>query len=399
MDRTFTNSNANGLESEWSKLWWLDPNVMFLDHGAFGACPIPVLEMQQRFREQMERQPLRFFDQELEPLLEAARSKLAAFVDIEPCDLVFVPNATTGINSVLQSLKFDPGDELLTTDHEFKASQIILESVAIRTGAKVIVASIPFPIQTADCVIDSLMEKVSDKTRLVLISHVTSSTSLVLPVEQLIGKLSAYGISTLIDGAHALGMLPVNLRSLGATYYVSNCHKWLCSPKGAAFLYVQRDKQSLIHPLLSSYNPGLDNPRRSQFHSEFIWSGTDDLTPYLCLPKAIEFMDSLLPGGWAALMKRNHMLALSAKQKICETLDIPSPSPNEMIGSMISLPLPMNVPSIKEALLTHFSIEVPVIVHPTLNQILIRFSVQMYNSFKQYEYLAKVLSNLFGVNG
>jgi isopenicillin-N epimerase len=282
--------------------WTLAPDVVFLNHGSFGACPVPVLERQHQWRSRMERQPLQFFGQDIEGLLDQARADLAQFVGADAEDLAFVANATTGINTVLKSLRFEAGAELLTTNQEYNACRNALDAVAAGGGLRVVVAEVPFPMASPQVAIDAVLAKVSDRTRLVLLDHVVSQTGLIFPIAPLIQALSERGIETLIDGAHAPGMLPLNLHQLGATYYSGNCHKWLCSPKGAAFLYVQRDRQAHVRPLTISH--GANSPRRdrSRFRLEFDWVGTDDPTPYLCVSAAIAFLGTLLPGGWPELM-------------------------------------------------------------------------------------------------
>ena len=311
-------SNFTLNTSSVQKFWSLDPDITFLNHGAFGACPLPVLEAQQRLRQQLERQPLRFFMREFEELLDAARSQLAAFVGADVDELAFVPNATTGVNAVLRSLPFNSSDEILTTNHEYNACRNALDFIASRTGAQIVVATVPFPLDSPNRVVEVLMERVSPKTRLVLLAHITSQTGLLLPLQQLVRELALRGVDTLVDGAHAPGMVPLNLQEIGATYYTGNCHKWLCAPKGAAFLYVRRDKQPVIRPLTISHGANSRRTDKSRFQLEFDWMGTDDPTAYLCIPEAIRFMGCLLPGGWLELMENNHALAICARQLLCE---------------------------------------------------------------------------------
>lgn len=378
-----------------AEYWSLDPEIVFLNHGSFGACPLPVLAAQQRWRERMERQPLQFLGKDIEPLLDEARSRLAAFVGAEPADLVFVPNATTAVNAVLRSLPFQPGDELLTTSQEYNACRNALNFVAERTGLTVVVAEVPFPIGTPQQVIEAVLQQVTPKTRLALIDHIVSQTGLIFPIAQLVQELRQRGVETLVDGAHAPGMVPLQLRSLGATYYTGNCHKWLCSPKGAAFLYVQSDRQAAIRPLTISH--GANDPRRSRsrFHLEFDWMGTDDPTAYLCVPEAIQFMESLLPGGWPELMARNRSLALAARASLCKLLNVPSPAPDEMIGSLAVIPLPDgDYQQLQTALLERYRIEVPIVPYPTLSHRKLRISAQIYNSPEQYQYLGNALLTL-----
>ncbi|MBE9009622.1 aminotransferase class V-fold PLP-dependent enzyme [Pseudanabaenaceae cyanobacterium LEGE 13415] len=377
------------------EFWSLDPNCTFLNHGSFGACPIPVLEVQQAFRSRLERQPLRFLGREFEPLLDQAREALAAFLGASVEELVFVPNATTGVNAVLRSLIFSPSDELLTTSQEYNACRNALDFVAERSGAKVVVAEVPFPIDSPNQVIESILAKVSDRTKLALIDHVISQTGLVFPIAQIVQALSDRGIDTLIDGAHAPGMVDVNLSQLGATYYASTCHKWMCAPKGAAFLYVKKDKQSEIRPLTISH--GANSPRRdrSRFQLEFDWMGTDDPTAYLTVPSAIEFMNSLLPGGWAELRASNRSKALSARNLLCNLLNVAPPCPEEMIGSLATIPLPDgSYIELQDALYEKFNIEVPIVPVPQAPKRLIRISAQIYNTIQQYEYLGKSLQTL-----
>lgn len=385
--------------------WLLDRDITFLNHGSFGACPIPVLEAQTTFREQLEREPLRFLMREFEPLLDNARNKLAAFIGTSSDELAFVPNATTGVNAVLRSLSFAAGDELLTTNQEYNACRNTLDFVASRTGATVIVAEVPFPIESPQQVIEAVIKCVSPQTKLVLLDHIVSQTGLIFPIKQLVSELAQRGIDVLVDGAHAPGMIPLNLEELGATYYTGNCHKWLCAPKGAGFLYVRRDKQDAIKPTTISH--GANSPRsdKSRFQLEFDWMGTVDPSAYLCVPVAIDFMGSLLDGGWPELMAKNHALALAGRQILLDKLDLPQPCPDEMVGSMAVVQLTnvefnavgkSGISPLQEALWEIFKIEVPVIPWPDANQQLVRISAQFYNTLPQYEYLAKALVKLIG---
>ncbi|UBF26446.1 aminotransferase class V-fold PLP-dependent enzyme [Kovacikia minuta CCNUW1] len=383
--------------SAFSRFWLLDPEITFLNHGSFGACPQPVLEAQQRLRERMERQPLQFLDRDIEALLDAARDELAIFVGADSEDLVFVPNATTGVNTVLRSLRFAPGDELLTTNQEYNACRNALNYVAEREGLRVVVAEVPFPIESPQQVIEAVTARISAKTRLALLDHVVSQTGLVFPIAQLIQVLAQRGIETLVDGAHAPGMVPLDLRALGATYYTANGHKWLCSPKGAAFLYVQRDRQPDIHPLTISHGANAPRYDRSRFQLEFGWTGTDDPTAYLCVPEAIRFMESLLPGGWPELMATNRALALSARQSLCQALNLSPPSPEPMVGALAVVSLPDGSPQqLQKALLERYQIEVPIVPFPGTTSRQVRVSAQLYNHPEQYEYLAEALVALLG---
>ncbi len=381
--------------------WQLDPEVVFLNHGAFGACPIAVLAAQQAYRQQLEREPLRFIMREYEPLLDRARNALADFVGANPVDLVFVSNATTGVNSILRSLSFNPGDELLTTNHAYNACCNALKFVAERSGAKIVIANIPFPLDSEEQIAQTILSQVSSRTKLALLDHVSSPTAVVFPLSSLIQSLSAQGIDTLIDGAHAPGMLPLDLQSLGATYYTGNCHKWMCAPKGAAFLYVQRDHQAQVRPLTISHGANSSRTDRSRFQLEFDWTGTQDLTAYLCVEDAITHIAALSPKGWAGVMEHNRALALQAREILCEALEQPTPCPAEMIGSITAVPLPPkfgapattlgSIDLLQNWLWEKFQIEVPIVPWFNPTQKLIRVSAQMYNDLDQYRYLAEAL--------
>lgn len=384
------------------KLWLLDPGIIFLSHGAFGACPRPVLDFQNEWRARVERNPVQFLVRDMEAPMDAARAALAQFVGSDAEELVFVPNATTGINTVLGSLRFEPGDELLTTNHEYNACRNAINFVAEQSGARVVVAEIPFPLAKTDEIIAPILERVTARTRLVLVDHITSQTGLVLPIAKLVAELNARGVDSLIDGAHAPGMVALNIKELNPTYYAGNCHKWLCASKGAAFLHVRRDKQTTIRPLTISHGANSRRTDRSRFLIEFGWTGTTDPSPYLSVPEAIRFMGSLLPGGWPEAMTRNQALALAARKILCEILGIKEPCPSEFIGSVAALPLPeasadagprlpWNEYPLQDRLRTRHRIEVPIISWPAAPKRVLRISAQLYNSLPQYELLANAL--------
>jgi len=382
--------------------WLLDPDVIFLNHGSFGACPHQILGIQSEWRQKLERQPLQFLVRELEEHLDSARAMVAQFAGANPSDLAFVTNATMGLNTVLRSLNFKPGDELLVTDQEYNASRNALDFVAERSGARVVVANIPFPFRSADELIAPVLEKVTPRTRLALLDHVTSQTAIILPIAQLVAELNQRGVDTLVDGAHAPGMVPLDLDRLGAAYYTGNGHKWLCGPKSVAFLHVRRDRQKLIRPLTISHGANSTRTDKSRFQLEFGWQGTGDPSAILSLPAAIGFMSSLLPGGWPQIMARNRKLILAGRKALCEALDIAEPCPEEFIGSLASVPLPDAPPEagprlpfneypLQDALRMKQRIEVPIISWPASPQRMLRISAQLYNALPQYKVLAKAL--------
>ena len=384
--------------------WRLDPRIDFLNHGSFGACPGVVLERQQELRERLERQPVQFMTRELEPLLDEARTALARFVGADSDGLVFVPNATTGVNTVLRSLRLTPGDELLTTDHVYPACRNALARVAAESGARLVVAHVPFPIDSAAQVLDAILGAVTPRTRLALVDHVTSPTGLVFPVETIVAELERRGVATLVDGAHAPGMVALDVRGVNAGYYTGNCHKWLCAPKGAAFLWARADRRDDLRPLVTSHGASATRPDRARLHVEFDWTGTQDPTPYLTVPAALEAMQALTPGGWPEVRERNRRLALEARRILCEALGIAPPSPESMIGALAAVPLPPGSPNpqvlstwmdpLQQALVERHRIEVPIFPHPAPPQRVLRVSAQLYNEPVQYERLASALVDL-----
>ena len=392
-------------------IWPLSPEITFLNHGSFGSCPRPVLEFQKNLRDRMESEPVQFLAGQLEPLWDHARENLASFVGAPPDELVFVQNATMGVNTVLHSLSFGPEDELLVTNQEYNASRNALNVAAEKWRSKIVVAEIPFPVQSEDQIIAAVLDKVTPRTRLALLDHVVSQTALVLPLAKIIPALKERGVETLVDGAHAPGMIPLNLRELGATYYTGNCHKWICAPKSVGFLHVPRQKQQGVRPLVISH--GANSPRhdRSRFLIEFSWMGTWDPTPCLSVPEALRFMGTLHPDGWPGVMAHNHRLALDGRALVAKALGTALPCPGEMIGSMAALPLPPSPvdpmatsplyrDALQQSLYKEHRIEVPVLTWPapapgsTMQPRLIRISAQLYNRIEDYQRLASALTEL-----
>lgn len=415
----------SALARHWSRL---DRETVFLNHGSFGACPDAVLQRQSELRDRLEREPVRFMVEELEPLAGEARAALAAFLGVpEPADLAFVPNATAGVNAVLRSLDFKPGDEILTTDHEYNACVNAARFVCDRTGAKLTMARLPWPVASEDELIQPLLDAITDRTRLVVLSHITSPTAIVFPMARIRSALRERGVPLLIDGAHAPGMIPLDLSALDPDYYAGNCHKWLCAPKGAGFLYVRRDLRPGIHPAVISHGYNSRRTDRSRFELEFSWTGTGDPTAALSVPAAIEAMGDIIAeksgpfestrAAWYAIMQRNRALALRARDTIASALGLSAPVPDSMIGSIATLVLPPRpqppTPGstkyhdpLQDEILRRFSIQVPIVPWPDRGVVAsagittppdqpfgraVRISAQIYNDHAQYEYLAESL--------
>ena len=373
---------------------------MFLNHGSFGACPKPILKLQAELRAEMEAEPVQFLWRHYEERLEPSRMALAKFLGARSRDLVFVTNATTGVNAVLRSLKFRRGDELLTTNLDYNACHNVLVAAAKRTGARLVTARVPFPLRSADEVMEAVLRAVTPRTRLAMIDHVTSDTALVFPIARLVRELEKRGVDTLVDGAHAPGMVPLDLRKLRPAYYTGNLHKWICAPKGAAFLWVREDRQTELQPAVISHGNNRTRPGFTEFQDRFDWPGTFDPSAWFCVGEAIRWMGKLLPGGWPELRARNHKLAVEARQMLCERLEVEAPCPESLLGAIATVPLPRRFQGAPRSgridadqlrLYDEFGIEVPFSRIGPKEWRCCRISAQIHNTLAEYEYLATAL--------
>ena len=375
--------------------WTLDPDIVFLNHGSFGACPRAVLDDQQEWRARLEREPVLFIARELEALLDTVRGELATFVGAQADDVVFVPNATSGVNTVLRSLRFEPGDELLCTSHGYNACQNVLDMVAGLWGAKVVIAPVPFPVQGPADFVEAVMGAVTGKTRFALLDHVTSASGTVVPVEVLVPLLQARGVEVMVDGAHGPGMLALDLETLGADYYTGNCHKWLCTPKGAAFLHVRREHQGRVLPLTVSHGANSLRGDRSRFRLQFDQAATTDPTPFLSIPFALRFFAREFEGGWTGVRAHNHALVCDAQQQLVEGLGVEAACPPSMLGSLATVILPPgDAEALRDALFRRMRIEVPVWGIPWMPKRSLRVSAQVYNHPAQYAELVRAVRTL-----
>lgn len=385
-DQLNTNYPAISAES-----WTLDPECTFLNHGSFGACPRAVLDRQQSLRSRLEHNPLRFLLDEAPPLIEKSRAAVAGLIGADPADVVFLRNATAGVNVVMRSLRFEPGDELLILDHGYNACQNIVRFVADRWGAKAVSVRVPWPIEDPEQVTQAVCAAVTDKTRLAVIDHITSPTAMVLPIKAIVAELKTRSIETLVDAAHAPGMVPVDVAALGAAYYTANCHKWLCAPKTAAFLHVRKDRQAGLEPDIISHGSNAYGKGAGDFQMRFHWPGTYDPTPVCCVADSVAFLESLLPGGLPALMQRNHAMAVGLRRVVCEAWGIDAPCPDSMLGAMATLPLFRGRPvwdttaaaqkqhTLFDRVQRGLKIEVPMVVMNHDPVVHTRFSCQAYN--------------------
>jgi isopenicillin-N epimerase len=345
----------------------------------------------------MEAEPVQFLWRRYEERLDPARAAVARFIGARPRDLVFVTNATSGVNAVIRSMKLRRGDEILTTNQDYNACHNVLVEAARVSGARLVTANVPFPLRSEAEVLEAVLAAVSDRTRVAMIDHVTSDTGLVFPVERIVRELETRGVDVLIDGAHAPGMVRLDMARLRPAYYTANLHKWVCAPKGAAFLWVREDKQDTVQPAVISHGNNRARAGYSAFQDRFDWAGTLDPTPWFCAGEAIRFIGELVPGGWREVRRRNHTLAVEARRMLCQRLEVQAPSPEGMLGSLASIPLPEQwqnrqpdgrIDAEQIRLHDEFGIEVPFMRTREPKRRYLRISAHLYNTMAEYEYLA-----------
>jgi isopenicillin-N epimerase len=377
------------------ELFLLDPDIVFLNHGSFGATPRPVFRAYQRWQRELERQPVRFLNRELKDRLAQARGVLAQFLGADPADLLFVPNATFGVNLVARSLGLGAGDEVLTTDHEYGACCNAWEFACRKTGAAYVRRPIPLPVTTAEEVVEQFWGGVTPRTRVIFLSHITSPTALRLPVEAICTRAREAGILTLVDGAHAPGQIPLDLAAVGADCYVGNLHKWMMSPKGAAFLHVRPERQGLMEPLVVSWgwqeDPAVSTGRR--FPDALQWTGTMDPAAYLAVPAAIRFRTE---HDWPTVIEGCHELLCQALRRVRDLTGLEPLYPDHAgwYRQMAAVPLPP-IPDLSQfqaRLYDEFWVEVPCL--PWGERQLLRISVQGYNTQEDIDALVEALAAL-----
>lgn len=373
----------------------LDPDVVFLNHGSFGATPRPVFAVYQQWQRRLERQPVQFLTQELTRHLANARQALGRYLHADKDDLVFVPNATFALNVVAPSLPLQAGDEVLTTDHEYGACNNVWRAAAQQRGFRYVQQPIPTPVTTAVSLIDQLWQGVTPRTKVIYLSHISSATALYFPVAEICRRARAAGILTVIDGAHAPGQIPLDLEAIGADFYFGNAHKWLCSPKGAAFLHTRRARQAWITPPIIGWGWGVE--RAMSFGSDYLdalqWLGTNDLSAYLTVPDAIAFQEAR---GWTAVRAACHDLLEQTVTRVSALTGLPPLAPPHagFYYQMVTLPLPQltDPAAFKEALYAQYRIEAPIITWQERH--FIRISVQGYNEPADLDLLLEALATL-----
>ena len=370
----------------------LDPEVVYLNHGSFGAVPRPVFENYQHWQRELETNPVGFLGRRAPDLLAAAREKLGAFINASGNDLAFVPNVTYGLNIVARSLGLETGDEILSTDHEYGAIDRTWRFNCEKSGALLVNQPITLPVFDPLQVAEQIWAGVSERTKVISLSHITSPSALILPVEEICRRAREAGILTVVDGAHAPGQLDLNMEEIGADFYCGNCHKWLSSARGAGFLYARPERQDLLDPLVVSHGWRSENPGASPFLDHFTWVGTIDPAAYLSVPAAIDFWKQ---NDWPDVRSACHNLLQESEERILALSGLPPLSPPSMWAQMRLVLLPGAV-ELYQRLWQEHHIVVPVGQHS--GQAGVRISVQAYNNPAHLDTLVRALQEAASAN-
>lgn len=338
----------------------LDPDLVFLNHGSFGAVPRVVQEAYEGLQREMERNPVEWLQRRAEVVMGEARARLGAFVNVAANDVVFFPNPTTAVNMVARNLKLQPGDEILTTDHEYGAMYRTWRKLTAEAGASYVRVPIPTPVTTADDFIERVWAAVTPRTKVLFLDHLTSSTALIFPVVELCRRARAAGIVSIVDGAHVPGHIPLDIAQIGCDIYTGALHKWACAPKGCSFLYARPEAQAWLDPLVVSWGWESDHPSDSRFVDYHEWQGTRDLSPFVASIAALDFCDA---HDWPAVQAECHRLALLTRNRVNELTGLESISPDstDWIGQLVSIRLPDHIETLplKARLFEEFRIEAP----------------------------------------
>lgn len=371
-------------------LFLLDPDVVFLNHGSFGACPAPVFATYQQFQRETEAEPVEFLGFQAPDRLSVARQVLAKYVGCAPDELVYFPNPTTAINMVARSLDLKPGDEILATDHEYGAMDRTWRFICRQTGARYVRPHVPLPLPREDEIVERIWSAFTPRTRVLFLSHITSQTAVRLPVEALCRRARQAGVLSIVDGAHAPGQVPLDLATLGADLYTGACHKWLCAPKGSAFLYASQQIQPRLEPLVVSWGWESDEPGPSRFIDHHEWQGTRDISAFLSVPAAIAFQEQ---HQWDEVRQSCHALAVDARRRLNHFFGFPPLCPDEAFVQMFAVQLPdVDVRGLHDRLFDEYRVEVP--THHWDDRPLMRVSIQGYNSPADVDALLSALQGM-----
>jgi len=373
------------------KYFLLDSNITFLNHGSFGACPKVVFNNYQYWQRELEIQPVKFFTKVLYKKLEYSRKKLSNFIGCDHDELIFFQNPTTAVSNIIANLDLQSGDEVLMSSHEYGALVRSWSEWGIKKNIKIVQQEVELPLTTENKFIENIWRGITPKTKVIFLSHITSATGLIFPVEKIISLAKEKGIMTIIDGAHVPAHIPLNIHKINCDFYTGALHKWLCGPKGASFLYVKKKHQHWVKPLIYSWGKEGDDPGPSEFLQDFQWQGTRDMAAFLSIPSAIEFYYSYLEKN-LKLCRENIKYAFKNLGLTLKTE--PISNGGDWIGQMVSHPLPESTPlDLKEILYHHYKIEIPIFKWG--DRMFIRVSMQIYNEKKEVDLLLSALSSIF----
>ena len=368
----------------------LDKSVTFFNHGSYGACPIEIINEHQRIQKLFESQPVHFIENLLPPLLESSRKSLATFLNVNKDDIVIMDNPTTSMNEIVRCLELKSGDEILTTNHEYGAMEKIWEYTKQKIGFNINTVKLPLPLKSYNQILEIINDAITNKTKYIFISHITSPTAIIFPIKEICNIAHERGIKTIIDGAHSPGYINLNISDINPDYYFGTCHKWLSTPKGVSFMYIKKELQYTIEPLVVGWGWNEKNDKISNFINIHEWWGTKDLTHYLCIPKSIdiystkEYKNKILYCRSMVSKARNKINNITKQQSIC---------PDYMLGQMASMIIPnTNTIELKKHLINDYKIEIP--VFEWQNKQLLRISFQVYNTESEIDYLAHSIKKI-----
>jgi len=396
---------VSGAQNRFRQLWAIDPSLRFLNHGSYGAVPREVTAYRASLLERMERDAVRFYKVDLEKLMDEWRIVLSDFVGCQPYDMAPMPNATVAIATVLHNTQWNVGDEVVLTDHEYMSGVNELRRLETSHGVKLVFAPVEYPMRDAAQVRHAVLERLTNKTKMVMVSQITSATSLIFPVEEIVKECNRRGIECLVDGTHAVGQIPVNVRAMNPTYFVGSGHKWLSSPKGTGFLYVAPHKQEGFRPLALSSRGHKIRPERALFLRDFDYVGTDDYTKILSMTAAIRFFETVVDGGWKTTMDANHRLVMQGRDLLVKRLanfGFAASAPDAANGTMTTLILPEPAgdlakrgtqydDALQDRLVEMHQCVIPIWRLSCDNRRVLRISGQLYNTIEEYAALADAL--------
>ena len=375
------------MHKQLKSLFLLDPKITYLNHGSFGACPKPIFNSLISWQKLLEKEPVKFLDQNLYQYLEDSRKSLSKYINCNKDDIVFCPNPSTALNTVIKSLKLNSSDEILTSDHEYGALDRTWNFICKKTGAKYIKQKISLPLNSKENFIDSFLSGVNKKTKVIFLSHITSSTGLIFPAQEICDFAKQKGILCIIDGAHVPGHIALDIKKLNPDIYTGACHKWMCAPKGTSFLYVAKELQSKIDPLIVSWGYESDEPSHSQFLDYHQWQGTRDMSAFLTMPTVINFLKD---NNWNEISKICKKNTIIARDKINNFLNSEPICDNKFLGQMASIQIKHDNPkSIYEMLYKKYKIQIPLFIWKDTT--FLRFSMQAYNSIDDIDRLIVAL--------